>query len=83
MRVAERASREGPTQVGRAAAGKLGGPARESTLEQSEVHERGVTVFCDTVCRWTWEDPEGPAITAKTEGGSSNQYDDTASAEIL
>jgi hypothetical protein len=33
--------------------------------------------------RWTREDPEGPVITTKTEGGSFNPYDDTASAERL
>jgi len=44
-RVVRRASSEGPTQVGRVATGKFGGPARESTLEQSEVHERGTTAF--------------------------------------
>jgi len=35
------------------------------------------------VGRWTREDPEGPVITTKTEGGSFNPYDDTASADIL
>jgi hypothetical protein len=70
--------------IGRVAAHESGGPAREGTLEQSEVHERGVTAFFTIRSgRWTWEDPEGPANAAKTEGGSSNQYDDTASAERL
>jgi hypothetical protein len=83
MRVVERAGREGPAQAGRVAAGKVGGPVRECTLEQSEVHERGTSALRDAFGRWTREDPEGPVITTKTEGGSFNPYDDTASADIL
>jgi hypothetical protein len=83
MRVAERAGRQGPTQVGRAAAGKVGGPVREGTLEQSEVHERGCHALRDACGRWAREDPEGPVITTKTVGGSFNPYDDTALADIL
>jgi hypothetical protein len=29
------------------------------------------------------ENPEDPVIATKVEGGSTNQYDDTASADIL
>jgi len=73
MRVAKRASREGPAFAGRVAVGKFGGPARESTLEQREVHERGMTVFNYMVGRQMWKNLKGPAIAAKTEEGSLNQ----------
>jgi hypothetical protein len=33
--------------------------------------------------RWAREDLEDPVITTKVEEGSPNQYDDTASADIL
>jgi hypothetical protein len=83
MRVAGRAASEGPAQVGRVARGKTGGPVRERTLEQSEVHERGVSALRDALGRWTRENPEGPVIMTKAEGGSLNPYDDTVSADIL